>query len=539
MNKPKITTAASATRYAVESGILLAAARSALALGIPAGELARLAAKVATGERIKGRTGSMTVVTKRELDALEVAFDALIDPAHYVEAVYRSIEEGGGIVLADKPNPMPEEEPAAVNRAAERQELLAAGITYKGLRSHYRAEFERARVRRPNHVATGFDGRGNDPVIARSFTVDIGWTWAFNRHLIVSARESIPEANVKPGDANPSVPMVPPNPSTELVGLDLRYVLVPAQGLWLARLYNNGAMRVEDCDFSVQMKDGVHDGREIPTTALIEHIVYSEGNGDFTWRRVWCENAGGHGLYHAYRPWPFAQYLPSNRFFEAPAHFLIEDAYFLDMDQNARRGSFALQLFNPGDVVHPGTVNIDGFVWAAEWPFARDNNRFNYVPFSPGMGKADVEGRRMTCMGALVVHHYDLELHVARAAKLGVPLRQPTDSFRLANFTIWAGFSDFPIGAIRGTREILIEDGAFHAHPEHDQPFLWIDDDAQVAAIAAAELVTVRNVLFTGTAAVRIRKAAPDGGDVTFPQDLVGKVATWRPGMAAPEVAVA
>ena len=451
-----------------------------------------------------------------------------------------------------KDDPPPPQSTPTVSSARERQDVIRGGVTYAQFRDHYRAEFEALRRVTPTKVNT--DRESLREKRNRAFNVsprifDAKSQWTINRYASIGYDPSYPEHNYAPdrpteGPYDRKIPhRLPsgPDAGTELIGLTLRNV--GDNTFAIAFLHNNPKVLVEDCDFTSPSKTQRVEGRfpgDVLFPSVANAAIYAQTAGPYTWRRTWVENLGSHGSYFANRPWPWgggpAPSPPKNRFFKAPQTYLMEDSYFFNCDQHAAYGSFAVQWFNPGDFEHPGIVIMDGFVWGGQWPNASDRSGSSYLPVPPGSNRSDGQGMPFNTRGAFTVFHYSLPLHDGRRIAMGGPMRHPTDSFTLKNFSMWASWSEFPIARIDNTREISIKDGAFHAHPDHTAAKIFIDMEISQAKYGTAELVVVENVLMTGSAGIRIVGKGPGGADVEFPQDLVGKIATWRPGMATPEV---
>lgn len=426
------------------------------------------------------------------------------------------------------------EAPTKGSKAEERHDFIRRGVSHAELRDHYRGEFESIRRRRPSRVDSKGGGAGNTPLMIEGAEYDQVWSWVFNRHLIYEdAGPGYPEYDLPP--TGRKVPVKPPTLSTRIVGTSLRNVQFEAP-LWVFRSYNNHDVVLTDNDWSPKsVQESTPEG-PIQRSLLDQHVGYWEQNGSVEWARNWVENTGGHGHYSCYRPFTDSKAGASNRFYEESPTFELKDSYFVNTDMNPAWGSFSVQWFNPGDLVHPGTVVVDGFVWLGQWNFIRSQSSWDPIPYREDFKQEGYVGRSMNTNGCFVVHHYDFEKHVARAAAMGATNTHPTESFTLRNFLMRASFALMPVAAIRGVREVRIEDGAFHADERHISPRITIDDLDSIRTHSRAELVVVKNVLCTGLARIAIGAAAPDGSDILFPQDLVGKVATWRPGMASPDV---
>ena len=417
------------------------------------------------------------------------------------------------------PDPDPDPIPPWQNPAQEIHDLLDLPIMEAAQRAR-EAHAERIEKNPSRQRKTTSDDRNNKVPRHLDILFDQVWQWTFNRHLITRAALDIPLHDVP--YSNGWVP-VDPIPELSLYSnLELGDIHYP-DAKWVIRSYNNYEVEVSGCT--------IVGGNELSTdnafgTLLKEHFAYTETEGNYTYRNNLGENTGGHPAYNAYRPLPLPDYDASNRFFTKPTTYRIEDSVSINCDQGVGRGSFAKTLFNPGDFVHPGRVIMDGIGVYSQWDFIRSQSAWDPVPYDPAFEPGGIGSVNANAMGAFVVHHYDIAKHYARARAMGSTNTHPTESFELRNATIMKSFTPMPIGAIRGTKSILIEDTGIYADRRHKSPFIHIDDNEEIRNICPVESLVIRNVRFKG-AGVRVHLAG--GGHVDCPRDLVGKVAIWRP----------
>jgi len=287
--------------------------------------------------------------------------------------------------------------------------------------------------------------------------------------------------------------------------------LLPVQNVqykWFARMKNIGVLYVDSTE--VVGVTGPHNYNPPPAVRQypMEHAFYCEVVYGINFNNCLFEDLGGHGIYIAYRPRPFQQYGPQNKFFDRKPRYLIRNTALIDTEQDASRGSHSITFFDPGDGDFPGDILVEDTLVINGWDFERYQGTNERYPISN-------DPNRVRSCGPMVVHNYEEFPTVG----------WPTDTLTLRRVVFWQVKARHSMGDLRNIREVLFEDCFFRAQ-DHMNPVINLGGREGDPRFKGPERVTIRNCKADGVV-LKIWKNDTDYDMVNL--NTVGTEYVWTP----------
>lgn len=243
---------------------------------------------------------------------------------------------------------------------------------------------------------------------------------------------------------------------------------------FFCRMDNIGFLFVDSCEVvGVTREHNYYEGqvRQYP----MEHAFYCEIVYGAVFNNSLFEDLGGHGIYICYRPRPFQQYPPQNKFFDRKPRYKISNVSLIDTEQDASRGSHSITFFDPGDGTFPGDILIEDTCVINGWDFERYQGTNERFPISN-------DPNRVRSCGPIVVHNYE------EFPEEG----WPTNSLTLRRVVFWQVKAKHSMGDIRNIREVVLEDCFFRAE-DHMNPYINIGAKQDDPRFKTVERLVIRN----------------------------------------------